>query len=81
MFTPEMTRRKGNHLGSRVAQLRVQKGWSQERLARRTRLSLRTINRVERGDVEGHIGTIAKIAKALGVTVDELLNPPERAAV
>lgn len=61
--------------------LREERGWSQERLARRARLSVRTVARIERGKGAPSMATANKLAKALGVTIDDLLQPPEKAAV
>ncbi|PIZ83061.1 MAG: hypothetical protein COX96_09230, partial [Candidatus Omnitrophica bacterium CG_4_10_14_0_2_um_filter_44_9] len=58
-----------------VKHLRVKKKLSQEKLARLADISYNTIVKIEtRSTLSPGIKTISKIAKALGVTVDELIN-------
>jgi transcriptional regulator with XRE-family HTH domain/tetratricopeptide (TPR) repeat protein len=69
----------GNHVEpawKTVVELRSRRGWTQERLAEKAVLSVRTIQNLERGK-SIHLGTIAKVAEALGVTPNEciVLNP------
>lgn len=52
---------------SSVAQLRLQKGWSQAELARRADTSQPYIARLELGRVDPGVRTVRKIAKALEV--------------
>ena len=49
-----------------VVELRSRRGWTQEKLAEKSILSVRTIQNLERGK-STHLGTIAKVAEALGV--------------
>ena len=60
-------------LGSRVKKFRKQKGFTQERLAERTRLSVQHIRNIETGKKRASIDAYIKIADELGVTVDILL--------
>ncbi len=55
-------------------ELRSRRGWTQERLAEKAILSVRTIQNLERGR-SIHLGTIAKVAEALGVTPNECIVP------
>jgi len=57
-----------------VAQLRLQKGWSQADLARRAETSQPYIARLERGQVDPQISTVRKLARALGVPVATLVE-------
>lgn len=52
-----------------VAQLRLQKGWSQAELARRAGTSQPYIARLELGKVDPQVSTVQKLAKALGVSL------------
>lgn len=52
--------------GQTVIELRSRRGWTQEKLADKSILSVRTIQNLERGKVT-HLATIAKVAEALGV--------------
>ena len=56
------------------------KGFTQEELSDRTTVGVRTIQRIEKGDVQPHLQTIKLLAVGLGVEVDELIvldNPKE----
>ena len=57
-----------------VAQLRLQKGWSQAELARRANTSQSYIARLELGRTDPQISTVRKIATALGVSIEVLAN-------
>ena len=58
-----------------VKRRRIKKKLSQEKLARLADISYNTIVKIETGStLSPGIKTISKIAKALGVTVDELIN-------
>lgn len=58
-----------------VVELRSRRGWSQEKLAEKSILSVRTIQNLERGK-SIHLGTIAKVAEALGVPPKECITSP-----
>lgn len=62
--------------GSRAAQLRDAKGWTQDDLARETGLTAKTISRFENGRNEGRRDTVRRIADALGVDEHELIGTP-----
>jgi transcriptional regulator with XRE-family HTH domain len=55
----------------RTAELRRRKGWSQEKLAYTSGVSVSTISAMERG-VSVLPGTAAKVADTLGVSIFEL---------
>lgn len=63
------------HLGGNVQRLRQRRGWTQEYLAEVTDLDLSYTQRVERGQVNATLGTLATFADALGVTPSALLRP------
>jgi transcriptional regulator with XRE-family HTH domain len=58
----------------RVLDLRNRKGWTQEKLAEKSRVSVRTIQNIERGKPT-QFGTILKLAQALGVQAQECMLP------
>jgi len=60
--------------------VRIEKGWSQGRLAEAIDASEASIYRWERGITSPSIADIEKVAKALGVNVGDLidLNPTRR---
>jgi transcriptional regulator with XRE-family HTH domain len=59
----------------RVKELREARGWSQRKLAAESGLDLVTVNHVETGKrSRPHLGTLESLAKALGVSVRDLLD-------
>lgn len=57
--------------------LRVQKGWSQERLAQECELDRTYISAVERKRWNVSLSNLERIGQALGVPVWSLLRPPQ----
>ncbi|NHF58447.1 serine hydrolase [Flavobacteriaceae bacterium TP-CH-4] len=58
------------------------KGFTQEELSMKTAVTVRTIQRIEKGDVNPHLQTVKLLATALEIDVDDLLqleNPKEEA--
>jgi len=54
-----------------LVELRKQKGWSQEKLAREAGISYNTLIKIERSGIENpKIETVIKLANALGVSLD-----------
>ena len=66
-------------IAEKIKQIRTQKGFSQEELADKTNLSLRTIQRVENGKSDPRGNTIIRIAEALNVTIDTIIEPQKEA--
>lgn len=60
-------------VGQCIKQLREKCKWLQRDLAKAAGLPLRTIGRIERGEVDVRLSTLAKIAKALGKKASDLL--------
>jgi transcriptional regulator with XRE-family HTH domain len=67
--SPEFLRR----LAARLAELRRLKGYSQDRLALEAGLTRGAISKIEKGDVDVRITTLAKIAHTLGVSLPHLV--------
>jgi transcriptional regulator with XRE-family HTH domain len=64
-------------IGARIRALRTERGLSQEEVARRTGIGLRSYGDLERGRTrDPHYSTLRGIARALGVPVEELLEEP-----
>ena len=63
-----------NHLAIRVKELRNQKGMSQEFLAEESGLSLRTIQRIEKGESNPTGESLKRLANALDVSPDDLID-------
>jgi transcriptional regulator with XRE-family HTH domain len=61
-------------LAKKIKQLRTNKAFSQEELAERTQLSLRTIQRIEGGETEPRGDTLKRLANALDVTPNDLIQ-------
>jgi len=62
-------------IGGNVQRLRLERGLTQERLAELTELDLSYAQRVERGEVNLTVGSLAVFADALGVEPGSLLRP------
>tara|TARA_R110000765_G_scaffold404912_1_gene501336 strand:- start:183 stop:788 length:606 start_codon:yes stop_codon:yes gene_type:complete len=65
---------KNGNLAKRVKELRKRNGLSQEELTENSGLSLRTIQRIENGETQPTGDTLKRIAKALNVTPNELVD-------
>lgn len=62
-------------IASNLKKIRAEKGYSLEKVARLADLSLNTIVKIENGvNQNPTINSLSKIATALGVKVDELLQ-------
>lgn len=62
------------NLADKAKNLRKRKGFSQEQLAEESKLSLRTIQRIEKGETIPRGDTLVKLAQTLEVTPDDLLE-------
>jgi transcriptional regulator with XRE-family HTH domain len=62
------------NLAIKIKGLRNRKGFSQEQLSEESKLSLRTIQRIENGESIPRGDTLIKLTQALGVTPDDLLE-------
>ena len=60
--------------GQLIKELRLKKGITQEDLAAKTEISVRTIQRIENGDVDPRAYTLQSIAAALDVDFEILAN-------
>ena len=61
-------------IGERIRVLREKREWFQHHLAEAAGLPVRTIGRIERGDVDVRISTLEKIANALETQVEQFLR-------
>lgn len=62
------------NLAFKIKDLRNRKGFSQEQLSEESKLSIRTIQRIEKGESIPRGDTLIKLTQALGVTPDDLLE-------
>lgn len=69
-----MTQRLLKKLGERVKRFRLAKALSQERLAELTGLHRTYVGGVERGERNISLLNLARLAKALGISLSELMD-------
>jgi len=73
-----MPRRRDQELlrqvGQRVAQIRRDRGWTQEALSESIGIEAVSLSRLETGDRALSLSTLARIADALGVGLGDLLD-------
>jgi transcriptional regulator with XRE-family HTH domain len=65
------------NLGSKISELRKQKGWSQSELARHIEVSREIVGRYERGDAMPSIDIAKRMADAFEVSLDYLVGNAE----
>lgn len=61
-------------IGNRIRQLRIKKGFSQEKLAELSELNTSYIGQVERGEKNPSVDTVYSIATALGIDLAYLFK-------
>lgn len=71
-----MANKQGNNqLGKKIKELRLKKNLSQDELARKADVPYTTLTKIEVGIIKKpSVFVVAKIAKALGVNIDELIK-------
>ena len=62
------------HFGKRIRQLRLEKGWSQEKLAEITGFHRTYIGMVERGERNIGLKNINQFSKVFDLSISELLK-------
>lgn len=65
---------QNRELASKVKQLRKRKGYSQEYLAEESGISLRTVQRIEKGENTPRGDTLKRLAGSLDVSPDEIID-------
>jgi transcriptional regulator with XRE-family HTH domain len=63
-----------DEVGRRVRRLREARSWSQQTLASRAGLAIRTVANVERGQ-DATLETLRRLAIELGASANDLLSP------
>lgn len=58
----------------RIVQLRKERGWSQEELAAKTGLSVRSISNVENAKFSATLDTIKRLADAFGLPIQLIVS-------
>ena len=62
-------------ISNRIKELRKEKGWTQQQLAEKTRLSFNAITKIEQGLAKSPtLKTLIKLADAFSVGLDELVG-------
>lgn len=61
-------------LGKRIRELRKAKGFSQEDLAYEADIPLSQIGRIERGEINPTVSSLATIAAALQIPIQDIFN-------
>lgn len=62
-------------VGRRVAEIRRQRGWTQQEAAEHLKMPLKNLQRIERG-MNLTLKTLVRVARGLGVRVRVLLEDP-----
>lgn len=70
---------KQPELGKKISELRKSKGWTQEELVEKCNISVRTIQRIETGEVTPRSYTIKTILSALDSDFDQVVNDADTA--
>lgn len=63
-----------NTISKKLRQCRREKSWTQEQLSEESGVAVRTIQRIENGQVEPHLQTISLLANSLGLEVNDLVK-------
>lgn len=62
------------NLSRKIKELRIRKGFSQEELAEKTGLSLRTVQRIENGETDPRGDSLQRLSAALDVQPNDLIE-------
>ena len=70
-----MESKQVNKLGKKIKEFRLKTGLSQDDLARKAGVAYTTLTKIETGVIKNpSVMITAKIAKALGISIDELMK-------
>jgi transcriptional regulator with XRE-family HTH domain len=73
----ETAERVVDDVGRRVAEIRRQRGWTQQDAAEHLRMPLKNFQRLEEGKMNVTLRTLVRIARGLGVYARALLDEPQ----
>lgn len=65
------------NISRNIIKKRIERGWSQSELAKRMSTTQSVVSRIESGDANMTIKTLASVANALGADVSELVEITE----
>lgn len=68
------------HIGRRVREERMRRGWTQEQLAEKAEVHLSFIGQLERGAKKPSLRTLKRLAETFGIRAGDLLDEPSPAA-
>lgn len=71
--TTKKERRVARFVATQVIACRLEKGWSQQELGRRSGLGQSTVSRMEKGDRMPRMTSLSHVATALGATLHDML--------
>jgi len=66
-FASPGTFKVGQHLGGLVRQARLARNWTRQELAERSRVSLATVARIEKGSLSASLGAWLSVLELLGL--------------
>jgi transcriptional regulator with XRE-family HTH domain len=75
---PRESRTLGEALGAELTRLRVDRGWSQAKIAHDLGYTERYIGQLERGTKSPTLRTLADLAKAFSIEVSAIIKAAER---
>lgn len=61
-------------IGQKIAEIRKKKGFSQEELAENSKVSLRTIQRIEKDETDPRGATLKAVCDALQINIEDILD-------
>src|SRR5690606_11948745 len=61
-------------IGQKIAEIRKQKGLSQEELSENSKVSLRTIQRIEKDETDPRGATLKAVCDALKINIEDILD-------
>jgi|SRR5690554_5155896 len=61
-------------IGQKIAEIRKQKGLSQEELSENSKVSLRTIQRIEKDETDPRGATLKAVCEALQINIEDILD-------
>jgi len=76
----DLTQTEMLRLGIRLRDLRTERGWTLDELARRTSLSKSYLSRIEDGDRQPSLASLLSLASAYGIALAALFAAPPEAA-
>jgi len=61
-------------IGKKIAEIRRQKGLTQEEVSERARINLRTVQRIEKGETEARGNSLKGICEALAINIEDIVD-------